>query len=414
MASISYIAIGNELLKGRIVNTNAAEAGQLFQKNGYAVDRVVVISDEGQAIQQAVLAEMKTHDVVLVSGGLGPTKDDVTKHSLAELFQTELVLHAPSLAVLEERYRQRNRTVSELNRQQAFVPANCTVLPNPLGTAPGMYFEQNNCLLFVVPGVPFEMLRMLEQEVIPRIRERFAPEVIRQEVLRLFGIPESDVASRMEAIEAQLPPALAISYLPRLDGIWLELSLRSSTAEEQTTAELLHDATERVANHFRNEVYARGTRSMSELLSDMFRQKQLSLAVAESLTGGQLSASIVSVSGVSAFYKGSVTAYATSVKKQVLGVEAALIDRHSVVSGPVAEQMAAGVCRLLGADVGLATTGLAEADGDRPAQAFIGYADAAGTHSAHLWGYGTRDVNIAKAANTALHLCLKKVQERFA
>jgi nicotinamide-nucleotide amidase len=218
----------------------------------------------------------------------------------------------------------------------------------------------------------------------------------------------------MEEIEPRLPSALAISYLPRLDGIWLELSLRSQLAEAEAATSLLDEAVEIVAHHFRDKLYARGVRSLPELLAGLFQAKQLSLAVAESLTGGQLSAGIVSVSGVSSFYKGSVTAYATPVKIQLLRVDAEVIDRYSVVSGPVAEQMAEGVRKLLGADIGLATTGLAEGDGDREAQAYIGYADRSGTTSRHVWGYGTRDVNIARAANAAMHLCLKKVQEGFA
>ncbi len=414
MTNISYIAIGNELLKGRIVNTNAAEAGQMLRAQGYALDRVVVIPDEGPAIRQAVEEEMRQHRVVLLSGGLGPTKDDITKHSLAALFQTELVLHAPSLAALEERYRKRNRVLSELNRQQAFVPANCTVLPNPLGTAPGMMFEAGESLLFVMPGVPFEMLRMLQQEVIPQLKTRFAPESIRQEVIRLFDIPESDVAARMEQIEDRLPPVLDISYLPRLDGIWLELTLRSQFADEKAGEVALASAVETVSQHFADRFYALGAQSLPELVAAQFQEKGLSLAVAESLTGGRLSAMIVSVPGVSAFYKGSVTAYAVSVKTSLLQVDPAMIEQHTVVSAPVAEQMAEGVRRLLGADIALATTGLAEADGDRLAQAFVAYADQEGTCSRHVWGYGDRAASIERTAYAALHLCLKKVQARFA
>lgn len=411
MTSISLITIGNELLKGRIINSNAAETGVLLRKQGYTLNRVVVISDEAEAIRSAVSIEMARHDIVLMCGGLGPTTDDITKQTLAGLFDTELVLHSPSLAALEARYQQRNRSISALNRLQAFVPANCEVMPNPLGTAPGMHFEQEGHHLFAMPGVPFEMLHMLQHEVIPRIQIRFASQSFQQLVLRLQGIPESDLATRMEAIN--IPESIALSYLPRIDGIWLELSIQGAAEQSSALRNMLDKTANRIEKQLGSYIYARGDQPLSGLLAEELRDKGLTLAVAESMTGGTLSATIVSISGASTFYKGSVTAYATAIKVSVLGVDPSIIAAHSVVSGEVAEQMAAGVRRLLGTDIGLATTGLAEPDGDRPAQVYLGYADQQGNTSQHMYGYGTREINIARSAQAALHLCLKKVRTRF-
>lgn len=411
MTRISLITIGNELLKGRIINTNAAETGILLSQQGYSLSHVIVISDEAEAIRSTVSAELANHDIVLMCGGLGPTTDDITKQTLAALFDTELVLDSSSLAALEARYQQRNRSISALNRLQAYVPANCKVIPNPLGTAPGMHFEQEGHHLFAMPGVPFEMLHMLQHEVIPRIQTRFAGQAFQQLILRLQGIPESDLAKRMEEIE--IPESIAISYLPRLDGIWLELSIQGDTEQSSALKDMLDQTANRIETHLKSYIYARGDQPLSGLLAEELRGRGLTLAVAESLTGGTLSAAIVSLSGASTFYKGSVTAYATAIKVSVLGVDPAIIKAHSVVSAEVAEQMAEGVRKLLGTDIGLATTGLAEPDGDRPAQVYLGYSDQQGNIAQHLYGYGTREINITRSAQAALHLCLKKVRTRF-
>jgi nicotinamide-nucleotide amidase len=413
MSDISLVTIGSELLRGRIVNTNATTIGQLLRKAGFALSRNVSIPDTEAAIRRTLQQEMKHARVVLVSGGLGPTKDDITKQCLANLFDSPLQLHEPTLRYLEERYQQRNRSFSERNRAQALVPASCEVLPNPKGTAPGMLFRKDGCLLISMPGVPFELFFMLEQEVIPRLREHLAADVFQQKVIRIRRVPESEAAVRVEAFEASLSPQIEISYLPRRDGLWLEFGIRGKEEEQGEMVQALEQAEALTRLHFGDQVYAVGTEPLPALLGQDLKRRGLRIAVAESLTGGLVAAEMVSVSGSSDYFQGSVTAYATEIKSSVLGIDPSLIKEAGVVSEPVAIAMAERVRKLLGADIGLATTGLAEREADpkRPAQAWLGYAD--GKQSKARWEelFLDRNENRIRAANLAMIFALQEVNE---
>ena len=413
MSSISLITIGTELLKGRIVNTNAAKAGEILQANGYSLDRVVTIGDTSTAIRENLSKEIQMSDIVLISGGLGPTKDDITKQTLAAYFKTELKWHEPTLAFLEDRYRDRPGTLTELTRRQALVPASCKVIANTMGTAPGMCFALADKLIISMPGVPYEMLTMLELGVLPLIRESFPAGIRLNRVIRLADIPESVAAERMEKIEASLAPEISLAYLPRADGLWLELSVRVPENKRNEAEEALAEAHKSVYQLFKDKAYAMGDTPLPKILGDLLREKKLTIAVAESLTGGALAASIVSISGSSDYFLGSVTAYASRIKTELLKVPADLIDQKGVVSADVANEMASGVRDLLKADIGLSTTGLAEADGDIRPHAYLGYADKSGNLARHVHFYYNRNVNIDRATNYCLQWGLKKVKERF-
>lgn len=414
MATLSLITIGDELLKGRTVNTNASHTGEMLRNNGYSLSRVVTISDQRKAIRSTLEEELLRSDVILISGGLGPTKDDITKFTLAEIFQSELVVHPPTLSFLEERYKRRNRQLTELTRRQAWVPAGCEVIHNSKGTAPGMLFRSGEKLIFSMPGVPFEMLHMLEYEIIPIIKATFPQDVFLHEIIRLANIPESVAAKRMESVEESLPPEVNVAYLPRHDGLWLELSIQMPQDKENEANKLLKSASELVADHLKDKVYARGGQPLAKEVADLFgKQPGLTLAVAESLTGGRIAAKIVEIPGASSFFKGSVTAYASSVKLEVLKVPQQVIDDHTVVSREVAEAMAEGVRKLLNADIGLSTTGLAEKDRNQQPNAWLGYSDKHGNEAIHVEFLHGREVNIERAANYTLQLCLKKVRDSF-
>lgn len=411
---ISFITVGTELLKGTIINTNAARAGQLLREQGYALHRVVSIADDKADIADTVREELTHSEVVLVSGGLGPTKDDITKFTLAEVFGAkEYVWHQPTLDHLEARYRSRGRALNELTRRQALVPEVCEVVPNRMGTAPGMCFRQANKQLYAMPGVPFEMLTILGEEIIPRLKQAFPAEAIATQFLRIHGVGESDVALRMEPIEGALPPEVSLAYLPRVDGIWLEISARLPADQQARADAAVGQAAERIFALFRQETYTRETLPLSQLVQNAYREKSLTLAVAESLTGGQVAAALVSVSGASHFFKGSITAYFTQIKTELLGVPQALIDAHGVVSEPVAQAMAEGVRARFMTDVGLATTGLAEADGDTPPQAWIAYADRQRAEARHLTLIYDRPNNLERVTNQVLIFALQKVREHF-
>lgn len=411
MLSISLITIGNELLRGRIVNTNAAKAGQLLRKNGYSLTRTLSISDTKEAILDAVEAELKISQVVILSGGLGPTKDDITKHTLAEWSESEWIWHQPTLDFLEERYTQRKRSLTELTRKQALVPSKCEVIHNPNGTAPGMQFSSGKHILFSLPGVPFEMLHLLEYEVIPRAKSAFPSAVFRSKVIRVSDIPESGAAHRLEALEDTFPDNVQLSYLPRHDGLWLELSVNLAQGKETEAEALLEKNAEKIENLMWDKIYAEGDHPIAEELARVMKEKKLSLAVAESLTGGSVSAKIVEISGASSFYKGSITAYDVQVKMDVLGVPPDLIEKNGVVSAEVAEAMAIGVKKLLKADIGLGTTGLAEDDGEIKAHAFLGFAHNSSSDAREVRLLYSRKVNIERCSNNLIQWCLKKVRE---
>ena len=412
MTQISLITIGSELLKGRIINTNASDIGRMLRPRGYTLARTVVIPDTREAIVRAVTEEMDQHDVVLMSGGLGPTEDDITKSTLADLFECEQVLHEPTLAHITDLFEKRGRKITDRNRQQAMVPTACEVIFNPKGTAPGMMFKKGNKRLFSMPGVPFEMKRMMDHEVIPRIQQAYPLGFYAHNIIRIYHIPESDAADRMRTIYADLPQEVDIAYLPRIDGIWLELSLQSN-GNPTEAQERLDQATERVYELFKDKFYARGEKVLPAILGEALMEKGLTIAVAESLTGGELASSLVSVSGSSRYFKGSVTAYDPSIKTQVLNVPEEMIQTHTVVSEPVVKTMAEQVRLLMQADIGIATTGIAERDGDIMPRAWLGYADAHETLARHVSLFTDRNTNIRRCAQYAMQLCLKKVRTRI-
>ena len=408
MPKISYIAIGDELLRGRTVNTNATKMGVLLRQHGYALQRSLVIGDDPAAISAVVKQEMAQHEVVLLSGGLGPTRDDRTKQCLAKLFDSDMHWHEPTLRWLEQRYTQHGRDLSEKNRLQAYVPVACQVLPNALGTAPGMWFERAGRLLVAMPGVPFEMLHILEQEVIPRLKQRFSTLIHLGHVLRLFDLPESEAAHRLEPIYEYLPEGVSIAYLPSSGGVSLEFGLRAEEGAATEAKAQLEEVVRQVKTLLTGHIYAEDGRPLPVLVAEALQRSGQTLAVAESLTGGWLSSLLVSVAGASNWFKGGITAYLPEVKEQCLGVSHQSIEMHSVVSAPVAEEMAQGVRDRLGADIGLSTTGYAEPDeaSEITPHVWIGYAGPEGGASKRMRLLYTRNINRERATHYALMFLL--------
>lgn len=415
LPTISYIAIGNELLKGRIVNTNAAKLAEMLRASGYTLSRTVVCADTGEAIEKAVTEELAAHDIVLMSGGLGPTVDDITKQTLARLFDMPLTEDPATLEHLKMLYARLNRELSPRNAAQALVPAGCEVITNWHGTAPGMLFRRDGKMLFSGPGVPVEVLQMAQHGWIPKIKESWPTGTYRSAIVRLFDVPESEAADRLAPIEPTYPAGIDISYLPRLDGLWLEFSINGDYTDEEASQKL-DEVVAKVKAEFGHHVYAEGADSLEVLLGKALTERGLTIAVAESLTGGNVAAKIVSVSGASNYFRGSVTAYHAEVKRDVLGVPQALIDEHGVVSEAVAAAMAEGVRKLTGADIGISTTGVAEVanatvGGDIP-HAWIGFAAASGSKARYrTYFYRERGVVIERVALAALLMGLKEINQ---
>ncbi len=413
MTHISFITIGSELLKGKIVNTNAAEVGKMLRRHGYTLNRVVTISDTREEIQKAVEQELADHDVVLVSGGLGPTRDDITKFTLADIFSSGWRWDEDVLVHLKKRYQEAGRVLNELTQKQAYLPDNCKTVPNTQGTAPGMEFQRGGKYLFSMPGVPYELLEMMDRSIIPRIDELFPTQVFHQHIIRLANVSESAVAEQIDALDQQWPKAVELAYLPRLDGLWLELQRQAPAEDAQQGLTELDQAIHLIRETFPSFIYTEGDGSLSLAIQRWYRARGLSLSVAESITGGGIAGKLVAESGASHFFKGSITAYDTAFKIKELSVDSNMIDQHGVVSAEVAEAMAAGVRAKFGADVGIATTGWAEKEGDRQGLVWMGFSTKEQSLSRSALLRYQRGVNLERAANYALQFCLMQTKQFF-
>lgn len=371
------ITIGDEILFGQIVDTNSAWLGTELTSIGIRVHQITSISDSAAHIVQALNDAQTRADVILLTGGLGPTKDDLTKHVLADYFHTTLKLHEPSLQDVTAIFERRGRAVTELNRQQAFLPEACTPVRNVLGTAPGMWFEQDGKVFVSMPGVPFEMKRMMTDIVLPRLRSFFHTPHILHKVVQTVGIAESWLADKLEDWEGQLPPHIRLAYLPHLGGVRLRLTGTGTNAavlEQELQAEV-----DKLALTIPQYIYAYGEVSLELAIGKLLQQKQLTIATAESCTGGYLAHKITSVAGSSAYYQGSVIAYHNNVKVQELGVKPETLQQHGAVSEATVREMAENVRHKFKTDIGVATSGIAGPDGGTPEKPvgtiWIAYAD---------------------------------------
>ena len=360
---IELVTIGTELLLGLTVDTNGAEIARTLAAQGVRATRRVSVADRPEEIRDAVSDALRRTGAVLTTGGLGPTRDDITKKVVADLFGAPLEFDESVWANLLERFARLERKPAESNRGQAEVPRGATVLRNRWGTAPGLWLEGSPGLVIMLPGVPLEMRRLLEHEVAPRLSARAAGAVIRSLQVRTTGVPESTLAERMGEIERDIAP-LTLAYLPGLEGVDLRLSAWNLAADEadrrlRSAADLLH---ERAGE----SVYAEGDTDLAALVLDQARARQIRVAVAESCTGGLLGGRLTDIPGSSDVFVGGVIAYADAVKSELLDVPPGLIAEHGAVSEPVARAMALGAARRFGVEAALSITGIAGPGGGSP------------------------------------------------
>ncbi|MEL6274250.1 MAG: CinA family nicotinamide mononucleotide deamidase-related protein, partial [Bacteroidota bacterium] len=359
------ITIGDELLIGQITDTNSAFMSAALHEEGVEVIEQLSVSDTRTAIRSAIDRAFSKADVVLMTGGLGPTKDDITKLVLAEYFSTELVFHAESWERLGRIYRQFGREPMDSHRQQCFLPAAAEILPNKLGTAPGMLLRKDGKILVSMPGVPYEMRYLVEHEVIPRL-QAMAPDRMRQRSLTILtaGEGESRVAEKIESVEDSLPEHMSLAYLPNLGTVRLRLTTRG-TDDAAMQEELQHyqSQIEELIGHL---VYGTGKKTLSMTIGELLQERGLTLGTTESCTGGRIAQMLTSVAGSSAYFYGSVVAYDNRIKRNVLGVKAATLEQHGAVSEETIREMVAGGLDVLETDLVLATTGIAGPGGGTP------------------------------------------------
>lgn len=357
MTLAEIITIGDEILIGQIVDTNSAWMGQRLNEIGIKVKQITSVSDDRQHILNALKEAHRRADVILITGGLGPTKDDITKKTLCDYFGAGWKFDAPTLAIIEEIFAARGRTVSEVNRKQAEVPDCCTVLLNKRGTAPGMWFEHDGRIYVSMPGVPGEMKGLMESAVIPELKKRFLLPPIVHKTILTQGIGESMLAEKIEKWEDALPSHIKLAYLPSAGMVRLRLTAMGSN-EQELLNEVQAQAS-KVLPLIDEFVFGYEEDKLEVIVGNLLRGKKKTLATAESCTGGSIAARIVTVPGSSDYYQGSVVAYANNVKKQVLKVDQSLIEAHGAVSEPVVRHMAEEVKKLLNADYSIATSGIA-------------------------------------------------------
>ncbi len=354
----TIITIGDEILIGQIVDTNSVSIAKRLNNIGITIAEKLSIGDSKEVIVSTLRRAMQCTDVIIITGGLGPTKDDITKHTLAEMFNSKLVYNDTEGEHVRELLARRGIEFTELNRGQAMLPECCTVLHNAHGTAPGMWFDTpKGGVVVSLPGVPFEMEHLMEDEVIPRLQSRFELRSIVHRTLITRGIPESILAQRISSWEDALPDYLHLAYLPAPNVVRLRLSAYD-VDKEQASREIesrFNDLREIIGD---NIVGYEGS-SVEAQLHDILTKRGKTLAVAESCTGGMIASKFTAMTGASAYFRGGVVAYANEVKRDILGVRMEDIECFGAVSEVVALEMAEGVRRITGADYAIATTGIA-------------------------------------------------------
>jgi nicotinamide-nucleotide amidase len=419
--NIEIISIGDELLIGQVVNTNAAWMAEELNRNGFRVHQISVISDMREHILQGLKEAGDRADVVLVSGGLGPTKDDITKQAVCEFFDTRLVFNTEAFRDIRILFGKRGwGTISDLNRKQAELPENSITLPNYIGTARGMWMEKvwsskfkvQSTIFIFLPGVPFELKDMLTREVIPRLKERFISQAIFHKTVLTQGMGESMIAEIVEEWENNLPGNIKLAYLPQPGIVRLRL-----TATGDELAALRREA-EKEAGKLRqlipDLIFGYDDDTLEAIAGRLLLEKNRTLSVAESCTGGYIASLITSVPGSSAWFTGSVVAYANRVKEDILYVKRDTLEKHGAVSEQTAMEMALGAKSRFRSDYAIATSGVAGPTGgtvEKPVgTVWIGIATPDGVSAKHFLFGDNRERNIRITALTALNLLRRTVE----
>lgn len=355
---IEIITIGDELLIGQITDTNSAWMARELTSEGFTVATITTVGDAADDLLAALNIAFSRADILLLTGGVGPTRDDRTKETLCNYFGCGLILNNEVLQHIENMFLRRNKSLNPLTRDQALVPEMATVITNSVGTAPLLWFQKGEQLLVSMPGVPSEMRTAMREEIIPRLKKQFQVNSYLRRDYLVAGFTESALASHLASFEDQLPAPFSLAYLPSYGGIRLRLSTwgkEHASAMDQQGSKLL--------GLLGNSCITEGSRKAEELLGELLREKQLTLATAESCTGGYVAHLITSLPGASSWYMGSVIAYNNNIKEKLLLVKQETLEKHGAVSREVAEQMVKGVTATTGANCAIAVTGIMGPEG---------------------------------------------------
>lgn len=406
---IEIITIGDEILIGQITDTNSGWMANELTKQGFEIIAITTVGDNAKKITESIDIAFSRADAVLMTGGVGPTKDDITKNTLCEYFDTELVFDENVLQNIETLFTHKNYRLNELTKNQAFVPKACAVIQNKVGTAPVLWFEQKEKILVSMPGVPFEMKTMMTDEIIPRLRKRFKSNHYLKASFLVSGITESALATQLENFEAELPSGFSLAYLPSYGLIRLRLSAwgEGNILEMEIQKEELRKELSEI-------LVAESDEPLEVLLYKKLRDNNLTLSTAESCTGGNIAHRITLIPGVSECYKGSVVSYDNEVKTSLLEIDKQIIDTFGAVSQEVVEQMARNVSTKLKTDCSIAVSGIAGPDGgtpEKPVGTVWICTKMRGEMVSKKYQFGTsREENINRATNMAMLQIIKMIK----
>lgn len=415
MLKAKVIAIGDEILIGQIVNSNAAYIGQKLYEAGIPAYRMITISDEEQPLLDELKDSMENYDVTIITGGLGPTHDDLTKPVLVKFFEDELIFNEEVMKDVEQIFTSRNIYMPEMNREQAMVPKSAKVIRNKNGTAPGMWFEKGGKIFVSMPGVPYEMRTMMDEYVIPTVKEYFKGKidsVLKYRTILTTGIGESMLFEKVGDLKEELGSG-KLAYLPSASGVRMRVEVIAKSEEE---AESRLDELERIIRDKAGEyIYGTDDAKPEEMIGEELKKRGLTLSIAESCTGGRISAAIVSVEGSSKYYEGGVCSYSYDAKVDLLGVNREELEKHGAVSEEIAIQMVEGVRKRFNTDIALSATGIAGPGGGMPGKpvgmVWIGYSDKSKTYAKKFNFGNDRGRNIERTTVTALEILRRELNK---
>ncbi len=361
---VDIITIGEEILIGQIVDTNSVFMAQELNKAGFSIQQITSISDKEIQILSTINEALKRSRIILITGGLGPTKDDITKQTLCKLFNTELVFDNSVYKNIETMFSDMPYVMNELTRNQAYVPKSCSVIQNKVGTAPIMWFEKNEKVVVSMPGVPSEMKWAMVNEIIPRLQKTFNTPTLLHRTLLVANFPESALAIKITDWENALPSYIKLAYLPSLGLV--KLRLTGTLSDKEKLEKEINFQIEKLHEIIGSFIFADEDLPFEVIIGNLLRKNKLTIATAESCTGGNIARLITSVAGSSEYFKGSVVAYSNEVKNKLLGVSADDLNTFGTVSQPIAEQMAKSAMQNLNTDIAVATSGIAGPAGGSP------------------------------------------------
>ena len=408
------ITIGDEILFGHITDTNSQWISDALSNSGIRTVRKTSVGDDEEKITTAISEAEQRAQIILITGGLGPTNDDITKKTLAKYFNSPLILNHQALEDVTEFFRKRGRELSELNKTQALLPDGCTCIRNETGTAPGMWFEKNGKVIISMPGVPFEMRAMMTGKVIPLIKEKFHPPFIVHKEIKTVGIGESYLSEMIKSWEENLPSCIKLAYLPSNSEVKLRLTA-SGDNQNQLKKEIEEqiDSLKKSAGSY---IYGYDQDTLPKVMGDILRDRSLTIAIAESCTGGLISYLITSIPGSSDYFTGGLVAYSNDIKQNILGVKGQTINQYGAVSEETVKEMAEGIRKKFNTDIGLASTGIAGPGGgtsEKPVgTVWIGLADKKKTIVKKLSLGNDREINMRLAAISVLNLLRESLMEK--